>query len=70
MSRLSVELSALVHALRDRLRDQRGQSTVEYALVVLGAATIAVMLLAWASGTGAISSLLDRVMNAVTSKVG
>jgi Flp pilus assembly pilin Flp len=70
MSRFVIQLSSLLLAARQRADDERGQSTVEYALVVLGAATLAVMLLAWASGTGSISSLLDRVMSAVTSKIG
>lgn len=70
MLRFVAQLSSLLRGARHRAADQLGQSTVEYALVVLGAATLAVMLLAWASGTGTISSLLDRVMNAVSAKIG
>jgi hypothetical protein len=51
------------------LRDS-GQATAEYALVLLGAATIALILLGWATGGGnRIAGLLDHVMNAVTGHV-
>ena len=50
-------------------RSERGQSTAEYALLVLGVATIALVVLAWAGSTGAIGSLFDRVIEWVSSKV-
>ena len=50
--------------------DQRGQATVEYALVILGAATIALLLVAWAAHTGRIGTLLDHMMDLVSDKVG
>ncbi len=43
----------------------RGQTTAEYALVIVGAAAVALLLLAWATGTGRISSLLDAVVDRV-----
>jgi Flp pilus assembly pilin Flp len=46
-----------------------GQATVEYALVVLAAAAIALLLIAWATGTGKIGELLDRVFDSVANKV-
>lgn len=52
--------------------DDRGQTTAEYALVLLGAALIAVLLIAWATGgggAGKVGRLLDRVFDAVTSRV-
>lgn len=53
---------------RDR---DSGQATAEYALVLLGAATIALVLLGWATGGGnRIAGLLDHVMNAVTGHIG
>jgi hypothetical protein len=42
----------------------RGQATTEYALVMLGAAVIALLVIAWATaggGAGKIGSLFDRV---------
>jgi Flp pilus assembly pilin Flp len=53
-------------------RDDRGQATTEYALVLLGAALVALLLVAWATaggGAGKIGQLLDRVLDAVTSRV-
>jgi len=56
----------LVPALRDRWRrGERGQTTAEYALVILGAAAIATLLIAWAKGSGAISDLFDEVVGKI-----
>lgn len=49
-----------------------GQATTEYALVMLGAAVIALLVVAWATsggGAGKIGHLFDRVIDAVTSKL-
>lgn len=54
-------------ALRAARTDERGQSTAEYALVILGAAAVAMMLAAWASGTDKIGQLLDAVVDHVLS---
>jgi Flp pilus assembly pilin Flp len=48
--------------------DERGQSTVEYALVILAAAALALLVVAWAARTGRIEALFDRVVDSVTSK--
>jgi len=47
-----------------------GQATAEYALVLLGAAAIALILLGWATGSGGgrIGGLLDHVIDAVAGK--
>jgi len=50
-------------------RRERGQATAEYALVILGAAALAVLVLAWASTTSSVGNLLDRVLDAVASRV-
>ncbi len=55
-----------------RASGDAGQATAEYALVLLGAAAIAVLLVAWATaggGAGKIGQLLDKVLDAITSKV-
>lgn len=49
---------------------ERGQATAEYALVIVGAATIAGLVLAWAASTGRISRLLNAVLDAVIGQVG
>jgi hypothetical protein len=59
--------SAAPPAVRDR-----GQATTEYALVMLGAAAIAVLIIAWATaggGAGKIGRLFDRVIDAVLDKI-
>ena len=42
---------------------------MEYALVLLGAATIAMVFVAWAGGTSRIGSLLDGVFDSVISRI-
>lgn len=54
---------------RERLRDERGQTTAEYALVLLGAAGIALLLLGWATQSGAVGTLFDAVVGGVIGKV-
>jgi len=49
--------------------DQRGQATAEYALVLLGAAAVALLVVGWATHTDLIGKLLDAVMNNLTGKV-
>lgn len=62
-----------LHRFTDRgrtaVRDQRGQTTAEYALVLLGAAGVALLLLGWATQSGAIGQLFDVVMDGVIGKV-
>jgi Flp pilus assembly pilin Flp len=53
-------------------RDDAGQATTEYALVLLGAALIALLLVGWATaggGAGKIGQLLDRVIDSVIDRV-
>jgi hypothetical protein len=51
--------------IRSRSHDQSGQTTAEYALVILGAAAIATLLITWAKGSGAISDLFDEVVGKI-----
>ena len=48
-----------------------GQATAEYALVLLGAAAVALVLIGWATGGGAgkIGSLLNRVIDSIMGSV-
>lgn len=61
-------LSASARARR-RLTADRGQSTAEYALVLLGAAGVALLLVAWATKTDKISRLLNSVLDRVLDQV-
>lgn len=49
--------------------DERGQTTAEYGLVLLAAATIAMLVVAWAGGTGAIGSFFDAIIEKITSLI-
>jgi hypothetical protein len=52
-------------SLRTRLgrRDQRGQASAEYALVLLGAAAVALLVVSWATKTNRVGKLLDSVLD-------
>lgn len=43
---------------------EAGQTTAEYALVMLGAAAVATLLIVWARG-GAIQNLFDKVISKI-----
>jgi hypothetical protein len=58
----------LVHRLR-RAQPEAGQATAEYALVLLGVAALALLVLAWAGGTDKIGDLLDAVIDSIIDKV-
>jgi len=55
---------------RDRLAGDAGQTTAEYALVILAAAALATMLIAWASHSNAIGRLFDAVLDRVLGSAG
>lgn len=52
-------------ALALRGRDAQGQTTAEYALVILGAAALAALLIAWATKSHAVGKLFDEVIGKV-----
>lgn len=52
--------------LARRIRSSEGgQTTAEYALVILAAAALATLLIAWASNSDAIGRLFDTVFDRV-----
>lgn len=56
----------MLQSIRYRLiADQRGQGTVEYVLVILAAAAIALALIGWMSSDGLISNLFSTVLSKV-----
>jgi hypothetical protein len=72
--RIHLALVALAsrRPVRQRLRGERAQATAEYALVLLGAALIGLLVVGWATGgggAGRIGRLLDRVFDAITRRV-
>jgi Flp pilus assembly pilin Flp len=47
------------------LRREHGQTTAEYALVILAAAAVAVVLIAWAHSSGKLPAFFDHVIDSV-----
>jgi hypothetical protein len=50
-------------------RDDRGQGTAEYALLILAACGLALGVVAWATNTGAIVGLFESVVDHITSSL-
>lgn len=48
-----------------RAADETGQTSAEYALVLLGAATVALLVTAWAGQTDKVGELLDAMFDQV-----
>lgn len=64
-------LGLLARRARHRAtRDERGQSTVEYALILLGAAAVALVLVAWVTRTDLIGRLFDTVVGRILQQAG
>jgi hypothetical protein len=64
LRRLSAAVRRTV-ARVDRRATELGQTTAEYALVILGAAALATLLITWASKSHAITKLFDTVIGKV-----
>ena len=63
-------LACTIHLFLLRLRhDQAGQTSAEYALVLLGAATIALLVALWARDTDQIGDLLDAMFGRIKKMV-
>jgi Flp pilus assembly pilin Flp len=70
LTALYVQLyAALLTADLPRRRDERGQASAEYALVLLGAAAVALLVTAWATKTGKVGKLLDAVLDKLLDHV-
>jgi hypothetical protein len=44
---------------------ERGQTTAEYALVILAAAAIAIVLLVWARSSGKLPAFFDQIIDRI-----
>lgn len=64
MRRLFIGLADRVRAARIAA-DELGQTTAEYALVILGAAAIGTLILTWATRSHAIQTLFERVIGKI-----
>jgi len=45
--------------------EERGQTTAEYALVILAAAAVAVVLITWAHNSGKLPAFFDNIIDKV-----
>lgn len=71
MLAIIVNLQTLALLGADRLRradSEDGQATAEYALVLLGAAAIALLVVGWATKTNRIGKLFDFVLDQVVGR--
>jgi Flp pilus assembly pilin Flp len=53
-----------------RLAEEAGQTTAEYALVILAAAAVAVVLIAWARASGKLPAFFDSIIDQVAGSAG
>ena len=58
-------LTALYVRVTTALRREDGQTTAEYALVILAAAAVAVVLIAWARSSGKLPAFFDQIIDTV-----
>ena len=72
---ISTRLTAAAAPLRVRWHrhrlpgTDRGQATAEYALVLVGVAAVALLVVAWAADTNKIGRLLDSVLDRILDQV-
>jgi Flp pilus assembly pilin Flp len=52
-----------------RLRGEGGQTSAEYALVLLGAASVALLVALWARDTDKLGKLLDTIFDSIVKLV-
>ena len=50
---------------RSALQREEGQTTAEYALVILAAAAVAVVLITWAHSSGKLPAFFDQIIDTV-----
>lgn len=58
-------MGRLLASFRWPHRSERGQTTAEYALVILAAAAIAVVLITWARSSGKLPAFFDQIIDKI-----
>jgi Flp pilus assembly pilin Flp len=48
------------------LKREEGQTTAEYALVILAAAAVAIVLIAWARSSGKLPAFFDNIIDQIS----
>jgi Flp pilus assembly pilin Flp len=51
---------------RSTMKAEVGQTTAEYALVILAAAAVAVVLITWARNSGKLPAFFDKIIDEIT----
>lgn len=54
---------------RRSVPDESGQATAEYALVLLGVAALAILVMVWANKTGVITRLFEAVFEQIQDRI-
>lgn len=62
---LSLRLWCATHTART-CRDDRGQTTAEYGLVILAAGTLALAVILWARSSDSVTGLFESVIQQLT----
>jgi Flp pilus assembly pilin Flp len=65
-NRLLHGVSVAVGDITRRVTRQDGQTTAEYALVILAAAAVAIVLIAWARSSGKLPAFFDQIIDDIT----
>jgi len=65
----AAQAAIIHHRAHTRRSPDNGQTTAEYALVLLGAAAIALLLVAWATKTDRVGRLLNAVLDRIMSQL-
>jgi len=60
-------IRGLVTRIRPPVDEEAGQTTAEYALVILAAAAVALVLIAWAQSSGKLPAFFDKVIDDLTN---
>ncbi len=70
LMRKEVEMQEFMELGQRLWSDDSGQTTAEYALVILGAAAVAGALIAWAGGGDVIKNFFDKIFSQLMSGLG
>jgi hypothetical protein len=63
-------VKARIHEAMGRLKWEVGQTTAEYALVLLAAAAIAIVLIQWAQGNSELEDFFKGVIDQIKQNAG
>ena len=62
--------ASMAASVRRAATREEGQTTAEYALVILAAAAVAIVLIAWARSSGKLPAFFDKIIDDITNAAG